>query len=493
MAYGITTDGFVIKRQADIETEVDIALREALGDGINLLPTELLGQIKTIFCNQLALQWEELQAVYDSIAAPETSEGVPLDNLVSITGIQRLAATKGTGSGKAYGTLGTVITAGSIISVDGNADARFVTTDSFTIAAGTDEVQLVQFSDVPDDGEWTLTFDGDETGTLAFNDDATAVESAINALPSLNGDVTVTGNYATGFIVTFAGADGSVDQPSLQVGTNTLTTSTVQVNMQITVTTEGVLPNVTCTLQAETAGNIPAYADTLTVIETPISGWDSFNNDDDINAGTDIETDAEMLARRSETLATAGAGTINSIRARLLELDEVTNAIVFENDTDAVDGSGRPAHSIEAVVVGGAEQDIVDTILETKAGGIQTYGTSNANAVDDAGYSHTIYYSRPTEVPIYITVDNIVVDADTYPVDGDAAIKTALADYGTATFSIGDDVIYNKLHCPISDIAGVIDYDLTIDVTASPVATANITIADDEIATFDTANITVTP
>ena len=272
MSYGITTDGFVIKRQADIETEVDIALREALGDGINLLPTELLGQIKTIFCNQLALQWEELQAVYDSIAAPETSEGVPLDNLVSITGIQRLAATKGTGSGKAYGTLGTVITAGSIISVDGNADARFVTTDSFTIAAGTDEVQLVQFSDVPDDGEWTLTFDGDETGTLAFNDDATAVESAVNALPSLNGDVTVTGNYATGFIVTFAGADGSVDQPSLQVGTNTLTTSTVQVNMQITVTTEGVLPNVTCTLQAETAGNIPAYADTLTVIETPISG-----------------------------------------------------------------------------------------------------------------------------------------------------------------------------------------------------------------------------
>lgn len=488
MAYGLTEDGFVLKRLPDIVAEIQTSLRTALGSGINLIADELLGQIVGIWSEREALQWEAMQAIYNSFS-PSLASGVSLDNAVSITGIQRLEATKGTGVVTAYGTLATVIPAGSIVSVSGNPDSRFVTTSDNTIAAGVNEVQDIDFSAVPDAGEWTLIFDGVETGTLLFNDAAATVQTALNALSNLSA-VTVSGNYTSGFTVTFAGADGSFDQPLLQIGTNTLENTSVAVNVNFAETTTGVLPNVDMEIEAETAGAIPAYADSITVIETPISGWDSVNNDADITIGTDTETDAELRLRREQTLATAGAATVDAIRSRLLEINEVTDARVFENDTDVTDVNGRPPHSIEAVVQDGDDQDIIDTIWDTKAAGIATYGGESGTAVDTMGFSHTVEFSRPTPVPIFIEV-NIVSDPATFPVGGDDAIAQALADYGDETFSIGDDVLYHKFFCPIEDIEGVLEVELFIDIVDPAVGTSNITIDDDELATFDTANIVV--
>lgn len=487
MTFGLTINGWVSKRLADIKLEIETALREKLGNGINLLPTAVLGQIVGIWAEREALIWEGMKAVYDS-QSPDTADGAALDNVVSITGIKRLEATKGTGTITAFGTLGTIITVGSIVSVNGNADARFATTEEGIIAAGTNEVQDIDFSAVPDAGQWTLRFDGQETGTLAFNDNAAAVQAALNGLNNLSA-VTVGGNYAAGFTVTFAGADGSIDQPMLQVGANTLTNTGVQVNMSIVETTPGVLPNVDIPVEAETAGEIAGYSGTLTIIETPIAGWDSVTNELDIDAGKNIETDAELRLRRLQTLATSGSTTVDAIRARILEIDEVVAAKVFENDGDVPDGAGRPAHSFEAVVLGGEDQEIWDTIWANKAAGIKTFGGENGTVVDTQGYSHSINFSRPGEVPIYMIV-NLTTDAN-YPVDGDNAVKQAIADYATAEFSIGDDVLQFKLFSAIEAIEGIIEAEILIDDAPAPTLEDPITIADDEIATFDTANITV--
>lgn len=485
--YGLTVDGFVIKRLPEIKAEWEASFREKFGNGINLEPTSIFGQVVGIASEREALIWEDMAGVYAS-QNPDDADGVALDNVASITGIKRLEATKGTGTVTAYGTLGTVIPAGSVMSVDGNAAARFVTVDDATLVAGTNEVQDVDFSAVPDAGAWTLVFDGQETGSLAFNDNAAAVQSALNALDNLSG-VTVSGNYTAGFTVTFAGADGSLDQPTLQVGTNTLTIATVQVNMSIVVTTPGVPPNVSIEVEAETAGATPAYTGTLTVIETPLSGWESVTNAEDIDQGKDIETDAELRIRRKKTLAISGSTTVDAIRAALLDIDEVEDAKVFENDTDAVDGAGRPAHSFEAVVLEGDDQDIVDTIWVNKPTGIATYGSDDGIATDTQGYPHTINFSRPEEVPIYVIV-NLTTTAD-YPAEGDAAVKQALVDYALLNFSIGDDVIQFKLDSPIVDIAGITDATILIGIAPTPTLENNITIDDDQIAIFDSANITV--
>ena len=78
--YGITADGFVIKRMADIKSEMEASLRSAFGNQINLLPTELLGQIVGIMSEREAIVWELAEQIYNS-QYPDTASGIQLDNV----------------------------------------------------------------------------------------------------------------------------------------------------------------------------------------------------------------------------------------------------------------------------------------------------------------------------------------------------------------------------------------------------------------------------
>jgi hypothetical protein len=69
--------------------------------------------------------------------------------------------------------------------------------------------QLITFSLVPDSGTWTLTFGAETTTPLAFNANAATVQSALQDLEGLE-DVQVSGNYTSGFTVTFVGVDSPV-------------------------------------------------------------------------------------------------------------------------------------------------------------------------------------------------------------------------------------------------------------------------------------------
>lgn len=495
--YGLTPQGFVPKTFEVIVAEIESSLRTTFGPGINLQQTQLLGQWVGIFAERETLIWEGMKDVYDSFN-PENANGVSLDNVVSITAIKRLKATKTTGTIEkgnaaiAYGTLGTVILKDSVVSVAGNPAARFLVLADATIGAGTDAVQDIDFSTVPDAGAFTLIYNGEETADILFSDNAAAVQSALNNLPSLSG-VSVAGDFTAGFTVTYSGADGQQAQVLLLVGSNTLFTGATPVTINIANTTTGVLPNVQIELAAETAGEIPAYANTVTVIETPISGWASVNNPFDLTVGKNIETDAELRLRRLKTLATSGAATVNAIRARILEIDEVEAARVFENDQDVPDLFGRPPHSFEAVVVNGDDQDIWDTIWEVKAAGIQTYGSEVGSVTDTQGYTHTVKFSRPTQKPVYIAT-TLTTDPALFPTGGDVSVQEALVDYGEDNFSIGDDVIYTMLFCPIHSVRGILDIDLDISFTTPPPpgSTSNLPIAENEISQWDTTFIDVT-
>jgi hypothetical protein len=64
------------------------------------------------------------------------------------------------------------------------------------------DVQQIMFSLVPTVGNWTITFDGQTTGSLAFNANAAAIKAALEALSNIT-TVTVTGDYTVGFSVQF--------------------------------------------------------------------------------------------------------------------------------------------------------------------------------------------------------------------------------------------------------------------------------------------------
>jgi hypothetical protein len=70
--------------------------------------------------------------------------------------------------------------------------------------AGTNEVQSVTLTGAPTGGTFTLTFDGETTGPIAYNAIGSAVQAALLALPSLRtGDVVVTGGAGGPYTVTW--------------------------------------------------------------------------------------------------------------------------------------------------------------------------------------------------------------------------------------------------------------------------------------------------
>jgi hypothetical protein len=75
------------------------------------------------------------------------------------------------------------------------------------------EVQTVTITGVPTGGDFTLTFNGQTTGDIAFDAAAAAVELAIEALSNVGaGNATVTGSAGGPYTVTFGAALGNVPQ-----------------------------------------------------------------------------------------------------------------------------------------------------------------------------------------------------------------------------------------------------------------------------------------
>jgi len=242
-------------------------------------------------------------------------------------------------------------------------------------------------------------------------------------------------------------------------------------------------------------GPITMLAGTITEIDSPVTGWDTVNNTADATEGTNEESDTGLRARRQRSVARDAQAIIDGIRAAVENIDNVTQSVVLENDTDAVDANGLPAHSFQVVVSGGTDIDVADIIWLKKPAGIQAFGDITEQVIDSQGISHDISFSRPTAVIIYVEV-TITTFAE-YPANGDALIKQAIVDYANGdlvdnrSFGLADDVIYTRLYTPINNVPGHEIDDLQISITSPAVGVVNIPISVTEIADFQIANITV--
>lgn len=490
MTFGLTSNGFNMKRLSDIAQETKDDFVAEFGPQINLSGQSPMGQIKGILDNGVSELWEVLQAVYDS-QNPQTAEAISLDNIAALTGVTRLPATFSTVTARVFGTLNTLVPAGFTLSVDGNADSKFLSILDDTIHAGIDEVQTITFSGTPTSGSFKLRFDLQETVAINWDDTNTEVQTALNNLSNLS-SVVVTGDFATGFVVTFTGADGEQDQSLLEVFANTLDDGS-PVTTSVVETTKGYLPFVDVQMVAENTGSVEAPANSLIIIETPIGGVDSAINLLDAVVGNELETDEELKARRIINLQRSGSATINGIRSNILEVENVLQAIVVENDQD-ITVSGRPPHSFESYVLGGDDVAIAQAIFDSKAAGIRAFGSITEAIVDSEGVSHDISFSRPVDVEIYmivnITPNTDPLEGDLYPVDGDTLIVQSILDF-VEDFEIGQDVVVNKLYTPINEVAGVIGIEILIGTSPSPSLSNNIAISATEVARFDSSRITV--
>lgn len=250
----------------------------------------------------------------------------------------------------------------------------------------------------------------------------------------------------------------------------------------------GAAADLPASFEAQVTGAVVANAGTLTVIETPVTGWNSVTNAADAAVGTAVESDESLRLRRENELSATGSSTRDGIRADILQVTDVLAALVFENDSDA-ESDGIPARAFEAVVLGGTDLDVATSVANSRPAGIQAHGSTVVSVTDSEGNSKNIGFTRPTTVVLYAEVD-ISTDQD-YPVDGDDQVKEALR-AKIASLSIDDDVIITSLYAPILAVAGVTDVtQIRIDTNSSPGSTENFGIGARSIASLDTANITV--
>lgn len=215
--------------------------------------------------------------------------------------------------------------------------------------------------------------------------------------------------------------------------------------------------------------------------------------------GRNLETDPEFRLRRENLLRISGAATLGAIRAAILNLNGVLQCFIFENPTDFTDLDGRPPHSFEAVVAGGDDTEVAQTIFDTKPVGIQTYRDPGPDGrtvtiTDIQGFDHDIEYSRPTSIQMYVEVD-IDVDGTLFgggdQVQGEIQVKDAIKAVGDLQ-QIGQDVIIIQFRCAPLEVAGVIDVPvIKIEDVFPPTNTSNIAIAGRELAIFSTADMVV--
>lgn len=445
MAYGVTPEGWNGKSFEVLQSELENRLRANLGPGFSLIPQSVLGVIAGIIVDMLSEVWTVAEGVW--LAFDESAaEGVAQDNLAAITGTERLLATASSAAVVLTGVNGTVVAAGKVVSVQG-AGTRF------SLA----------------------------TGAVL----ATASAWAPSTVYAVGARVANGGNsYQAVVAGTSAGSGGPTGSTATQVD-GTVTWRWLG--------TGAALAEVRA--EAAETGPVPALANTLTIIETPVSGWQGVTNPADAELGRAEETAEELRIRRRVELRALGRASVDAIRGRLLDPELVPgarSAIVFENPTDTTNVDGMPPHSIEALVEGGEDADIREVVFSSKAAGIATYGTTSGTVVDASGVSHTVRHSRPTLVTIWIS-GQVVVNPTAPSEDAVAleAIEAAVLAYG-ASLQVGRDVRYEKVKGAVTALSYVEDVSNFLIGTSSPSGTANIVIGTRQRASFDSARITFT-
>ncbi|HHR5652004.1 TPA: baseplate J/gp47 family protein [Klebsiella oxytoca] len=253
---------------------------------------------------------------------------------------------------------------------------------------------------------------------------------------------------------------------------------------------------IVATATCATTGAVAALAGSITTINTPTRGWVSVTNPLAATVGVAAETDAQLRVRQSQSVALASLTPFDAVDGAIANVEGVTRHKLFENDTETTDANGLPAHSISAIVEGGDATEIANTIRSVKGQGVTTYGTTAVIVTDKYGNPYTIRFSRPVDVPVYVSITLKALNGYSSQV-GDE-IKAAVAAY-INSLAIGDSVLLSRVYSPAN--LGVVSggnarfYDimeLLIGRSVAGVAAANLVVAYDESVSCTVDNIAIT-
>jgi len=158
---------------------------------------------------------------------------------------------------------------------------------------------------------------------------------------------------------------------------------------------------------------------------------------------------------------------------------------------DEVRDSNAGEYGIEVTVLapGVTGATIGEIILASRAGGVDTFGSTTVTVQTDDGKDKDESFNRATQVDIY--VDVTLTTSNTFPSDGETQIEDKIIRHvgGEASddvqypgLEIGEDVIFDQVFRRMMEVQGVVEADVWIDIADDPNSQTNVAIAADEVA-----------
>lgn len=444
MAYGLTAEGWRTKPLLTIIEEVEADVRV---DG-GFIPTGALKKYIAVVCKPIAEVWEAMEVVNGAID-PDAAVGAQLRAVGALTGTVEKGESPSTADLTLTGTPTTLVPALSRAKEPLN-QVEFRTLDDATIAAVS---------------AWAAStaYDVDD---FAHNDSGRVYVVTDPGTSAGSGGPTGTDDEIT---------DGGVVWRYVGQGTGAITVAA----------------------EATEDGPLEALSGEINTIVTPVSGWSSVVNLEDADPGRAVETDEQFRVRRELELTRSGDATLEAIRVAVSDLeddDAIVAVKVFHNTADVTDADGVPPHAVEVMVQGGTDQNIRNALLVLVAAGIATHGNVTGTATDTEGTVHTVKFSRPTLVPVYIALE-LIYDANVWlDVDDQVdQVKASTVLYGDGQPS-GKDVVSRAISAKGAfAVAGVLDVPVcNIGTAPSPTTETTIPVSLRELPTYDTSRITVT-
>lgn len=474
MTLGLTTDGFSRDRLADIKSEYDALVTDALGP-VNTNADSVIGQLEGIWAEGLDNVQEALQDTYDSMY-PSTAEGTSLDGAVEFVGLSRIPASATIVTAAAYGVEGTVVPARSIA----HADVTYTSTSNVVISRANALDVTIEVGTVANSSSYNV-YAGGASSTYVSSSTASASEICTGLAAAIaSDDLLAVANSGT---LRITAADG-VSPFALTIDT------------KLTITKRGSPVVFVC----DNVGATVCPVGALINIDSPLDGWTELYNLAVGATGRDVETDTALRARHANGVRATGSATVEAIRSRMLaDVDSVTSIKIYENRTNVTSSDGIPAHAFESVIVGGNDSDVANQLWLTKPAGIETYGNTSINVTDGGGDLQVVKFSRPVNKYVWMNVNiDSLNPEESLPVGSTVSIKEAIMNYASVNISNGTDIILQRFKGPVYDaVDGIGDMTITAGLTdiidGTPVyLSSNITVAKSEVAVFDITRLTVT-
>lgn len=419
--YGVSETGFIKKTHAAITDSLHSNAQRMFGSNVDLTPGSPIKILIDLFSIEMVGLWTQLETVYNS-AFLSTATGESLDNLGQLVGATRTSSIYSTGTVTFF------------------RNTALTTTNPVIIAKGT----KVTTADIRPREYIT-------TESVYFQPSITAEQHII-----------VEPTYSVDAVNMIHSIQALVDDNAVSyLGNITFSGRTITFNDQIDADTILYLTyiplSVTAAIKAvETGSHSNVSANTVTVLETPLSFVHYISNESSLDTGADVESDSHFRNKIIGATQSIGKATTNSLKYYIGNVTDVKNVIIEDplriTATSEVAGNGTvsfyiphaPIYSITSVIgsVGGTY-----TIESFDAQSGEVTVTVPTNAAETLVV--TYIYVSPGKIKVYVeggTVgDEFTEDTIVYAIE-----STRAAGIQAVGYDSDDSSAYGSVTAPFS-------------------------------------------